>query len=246
MRHLESRRHETLKYSFHAKGAAILHFLRANSKVLCVSVCVCSHFCFWIFATNYIPVKLYLLFSSFLSLVPWTVGIAEEDVEESAARHQGSHHEVPQVSVWGVWLHPGTFQDSGAHSECWLLLLLLLCPVTLSTHSVSHLSHYFAYVLWFKDNFIDWFKDNFIDILLPTQALRNYLRVVCCNTTFFNRADLEEHRLSLIHLKVRHINGALRFALIICFKSCRTFVLVIQPFRTMIWSKLGQWKSHCE
>ncbi|XP_045618420.1 zinc finger protein on ecdysone puffs [Procambarus clarkii] len=32
-------------------------------------------------------------------------------------------------------------------------------------------------------------------------VLRNYLRVECCNNTYFNRADLDEHRLSLLHLK---------------------------------------------
>ncbi|XP_071517280.1 uncharacterized protein [Panulirus ornatus] len=33
-------------------------------------------------------------------------------------------------------------------------------------------------------------------------ALKNFLRVQCCNNTYFNRADLEEQHLSLIHLKV--------------------------------------------
>ncbi|XP_050729015.1 zinc finger protein on ecdysone puffs-like isoform X3 [Eriocheir sinensis] len=107
MRHLESRRHETLKYSFHAKGAAILHFLRANSKLA-----------------------------------------SQRKMLKSLRR--------------GI---------KGPIMRCRKCQCEVFGYIREHAKTVEHI------------------------------ALRNYLRVVCCNTTFFNRADLEEHRLSLTHLK---------------------------------------------
>ncbi|KAG0714060.1 Zinc finger protein on ecdysone puffs [Chionoecetes opilio] len=107
MRHLESRRHETLKYSFHAKGAAILHFLRANSKLA-----------------------------------------SQRKMLKSLRR--------------GI---------KGPIMRCRKCQCEVFGYIREHAKTVEHI------------------------------ALRNYLRVVCCDTTFFNRADLEEHRLSLIHLK---------------------------------------------
>lgn len=107
MRHLESRRHETLKYSFHAKGAAILHFLRANSKLA-----------------------------------------SQRKMLKSLRR--------------GI---------KGPIMRCRKCQCEVFGYIREHAKTVEHI------------------------------VLRNYLRVVCCNTTFFNRVDLEEHRLSLIHLK---------------------------------------------
>lgn len=107
LRHLQSRKHENIKYSFHAKGAAILHFLRAESK----------------------------LASQRQMLKNQRRGIKGPIM----------HCRKCQCEVFGY---------TREHAK-----------------TVEHI------------------------------ALKNFLRVQCCNNTYFNRADLEEHRLSLIHLK---------------------------------------------
>ncbi|KAK8723799.1 hypothetical protein OTU49_011550 [Cherax quadricarinatus] len=107
LRHLESKKHENMKYSFHAKGAAILHFLRAESKL-------------------------------------------------------ASQRRMLKSQRRGI---------KGPVMRCRKCQCDVFGYIREHAKTVEHI------------------------------ALRNYLRVDCCNNTYFNRADLEEHRLSLVHLK---------------------------------------------
>ncbi|KAK8723801.1 hypothetical protein OTU49_011551 [Cherax quadricarinatus] len=107
LRHLESKKHENMKYSFHAKGAAILHFLRAESKL-------------------------------------------------------ASQRRMLKSQRRGI---------KGPVMRCRKCQCDVFGYIREHAKTVEHI------------------------------ALRNYLRVDCCNNTYFNRADLEEHRLTLVHLK---------------------------------------------
>ncbi|KAK4306719.1 hypothetical protein Pmani_021477 [Petrolisthes manimaculis] len=106
-RHMESRNHESVRYSFHAKGAAILRFLRSDSKLA-----------------------------------------AQRRILKNQRRNL-----------------------KGPIMRCRKCQCEVFGYIREHAKTVEHI------------------------------ALRNYLRVECCNNTFFNRADLEEHRLSLEHLK---------------------------------------------
>lgn len=105
MRHMESRNHESVRYSFHAKGAAVLRFLRSDSKVrhgssfvAIVLVWVISSIC-KLFVSYFLKVNYAVKMTANIVLMIITVGSSAAYPEEPASWLEGPHHEMSQVSV---------------------------------------------------------------------------------------------------------------------------------------------------